>query len=110
MSRLSVHVLDEREPFPLLHDILGFATAQLGNAGVAVNTIRNKVPDLAVLLRWEQTRGRDLIAEFRCGHILTLADAISLCDFAKLVMRDLKSARDTAKKQGDGDLEFFAVL
>lgn len=95
MTRLSVHVLSEGERVPLLHDAQGlplfyptlFATSQLRNAGAAVNTIRNKLADIVVLLRWESLQGRDLISEFRNGRFLTLADVVSLRDFAKLDMR-----------------------
>lgn len=96
MPRLSIHVLSGGERVPMLHDEQGvplfyptlFATTQLRNAGVAVNTIRNKLADITVLLRWEQRQGRDLLAEFTQGHFLTVADVVSLRDFAKLDMRD----------------------
>jgi integrase len=115
MPKLSVHVLGEGERVPMLHDERGlplfyptlFATAQLRNAGAAVNTIRNKLADLVVLLRWEQVHGRDLVAEFRSGRFLTVADVVSLRDFAKLDMRDLKPAVDRAKKRSDGVVDFL---
>lgn len=115
MPRLSVHVLGEGERVPVLHDERGlplfyptlFATAQLRNAGAAVNTIRNKMADLVVLLRWEQVHGRDLISEFRSGRFLTVADVVSLRDFAKLDMRDLKSARERTKERSDGVVDFL---
>ena len=104
---LSVHVLGEGERVPMLHDEQGmplfyptlFATSQLRNAGAAVNTIRNKLADLLVLLRWEQANGRDLITEFRSGRFLTVADIVSLRDFAKLDMRELSSAGDVEKER-----------
>lgn len=104
---LSVHVLGEGERVPMLHDEQGvplfyptlFATSQLRNAGAAVNTIRNKLADLLVLLRWEQANGRDLITEFRSGRFLTVADIVSLRDFAKLDMRELRSAGDVEKER-----------
>ena len=97
MHMLSVHVFGEGERVPMLHDEQGlplfyptlFVTSQLRNAGAAVNTIRNKLADLVVLLRWEQANGRDLIKEFRKGRFLTVADIVSLRDFAKLDMREL---------------------
>lgn len=105
---LSVHVLGEGERVPMLHDEQGmplfyptlFATSQLRNAGAAVNTIRNKLADLLVLLRWEQANGRDLITEFRSGRFLSVADIVSLRDFAKLDMRELNSAGDGEKERG----------
>ncbi|AAM37749.1 integrase [Xanthomonas citri pv. citri] len=105
---LSVHVLGEGERVPMLHDEQGmplfyptlFATSQLRNAGAAVNTIRNKLADLLVLLRWEQANGRDLITEFRSGRFLSVADIVSLRDFAKLDMRELSSAGDGEKERG----------
>lgn len=92
---LSVHVLSGGERVPILHDVHGlplfyptlFATSQLRNAGAAVNTIRNKLADITVLLRWEQLHGRDLTAEFTEGRFLSVADIASLRDFAKLDMR-----------------------
>ncbi|MEA9580421.1 hypothetical protein VC218_16440 [Xanthomonas nasturtii] len=78
---------------PLFYPTL-FATSQLRNSGAAVNTIRNKLAGLAVLLRWEQAHGRDLIAEFRSGRFLTVTDVASLLDFAKLDMRHLNSVGD----------------
>ncbi|WP_258391671.1 site-specific integrase [Stenotrophomonas maltophilia] len=107
MPMLSVHVLGEGERVPMLHDEQGmplfyptlFATSQLRNAGAAVNTIRNKLADLLVLLRWEQANGRDLITEFRSGRFLTVADIVSLRDFAKLDMRELRSAGDVEKER-----------
>ncbi|WNV13442.1 site-specific integrase [Stenotrophomonas maltophilia] len=83
---------------PLFYPTL-FATSQLRNAGAAVNTIRNKLADLLVLLRWEQANGRDLITEFRSGRFLTVADIVSLRDFAKLDMRELRSAGDVEKER-----------
>ncbi len=104
---LSVHVLSEGERVPMLHDEQGvplfyptlFATSQLRSAGAAVNTIRNKLADLVVLLRWEQANGRDLITEFRNGRFLTVADMVSLRDFAKLDMRELSSVGDGEKER-----------
>ncbi|HGM6739827.1 site-specific integrase [Xanthomonas citri pv. citri] len=84
---------------PLFYPTL-FATSQLRNAGAAVNTIRNKLADLLVLLRWEQANGRDLITEFRSGRFLSVADIVSLRDFAKLDMRELSSAGDGEKERG----------
>lgn len=112
---LSVHVLAEGERVPMLHDEQGvplfyptlFATAQLRNAGAAVNTIRNKLADLVVLHRWEQAHGRDLIAEFRTGRFLTLADVVSLRDFAKLDMRELKPVGAGLKERSGGGVDFL---
>jgi integrase len=99
MPVLSVHVLGDGERVPMLHDDVGlplfypnlFATSQLRNAGAAVNTIRNQLSDLVVLMRWEQKHRRDLIEEFRSGRFLTVADVDSLRDFAKLDMRHWQS-------------------
>lgn len=73
MPKLSVHVMQSGERVPMLQDELGlplfyptlFATSQLRNAGVAVNTIRNKLADLMVLLRWEAASRRDLVSSIR---------------------------------------------
>lgn len=67
MPKLSVHVMQDGERVPMLHDESGlplfyptlYATSQLRNAGVAVNTIRNKLADLIVLLRWEFANRRN---------------------------------------------------
>ena len=95
MPRLSIHVLSGGERVPMLHDEHGlplfyptlYATTQLRNAGAAVNTIRNRLADIVVLLRWEQQQGRDLVSEFAQGHFLSVADVVALRDFAKLDMR-----------------------
>lgn len=108
MPTLSVHMLGEGERVPLLHDEQGlplfyptlFATCRLRNAGAAFNTIRNKLADLTVLLRWEQVHGRDLIGEFRSARFLTLADVVSLRDFAKLDMRHLQPVYEGAQRDG----------
>lgn len=97
--KLSVHVMQDGERVPMLQDESGlplfyptlYATSQLRNAGVAVNTIRNKLADLIVLLRWEVANCRNLISEFQGGRFLTIADVVSLRDFAKLDMRNWKS-------------------
>lgn len=95
MPRLSVHILGGGERVPMLHDHLGlplfyptlFATTQLRNAGSAVNTIRNKLADIVVLLRWESHQSRNLEMEFERAQFLTLADVVALRDYAKLDMR-----------------------
>lgn len=92
---LSVRVLrgGERVPFlldeqtlPLFYPTL-FETSQLRNSGAAVNTIRNKLQDIEVLLRWEAVNDRDLVAEFAIGQMLTLPDIVSLRDFCGLDVR-----------------------
>jgi len=112
MSRLSVHVLSGGERVPMLHDERGlplfyptlFATSQLRNAGAAVNTIRNKLADIVVLLRWEQQQGRDLTSEFAHGDFLSIADVVSLRDFAKLDMRGhATTSSDAATFKGAAD-------
>lgn len=114
MGRLSVHILGGGERVPMLHDASGvplfyptlFATTQLRNAGAAVNTIRNKLSDIVVLMRWERSNGRDLNTEFSCGRWLSLADIESLRDFAKLDMRNMAPER----RPGDAEpvlVDFF---
>lgn len=115
MPLLSVHVLGEGERVPMLHDERGlplfyptlFATSQLRNAGAAVNSIRNKLADLVVLMRWEQRHERDLISEFRSGRFLTIADVASLRDFAKLDMRHLQPDEGKAPQQRNGVIDFI---
>ncbi|MHC9036247.1 site-specific integrase, partial [Cobetia marina] len=67
-----------------------FTTVRLRNAGAAVNTIRNKLGDILVLLLWEAHNRRDLIAEFSQSRFLSLPDVLSLRDFMKRDTRDLK--------------------
>lgn len=98
--KLSVRVLrgGERVPFllderglPLFYPTL-FQTSQLRNSGAALNTIRNKLEDIQVLLRWEAAKQRDLMAEFTAGQYLTLADVVSLRDFCGRDMRTVEGA------------------
>ena len=106
--KLSVHVMQDGERVPMLQDESGvplfyptlYATSQLRNAGVAVNTIRNKLADLIVLLRWEFANRRNLISDFQAGRFLTIADVVSLRDFAKLDMRNWKSDGHSTGKPG----------
>ena len=95
MYQIVFHVLvdGERSPFllddrgcPLFYPTL-FATSQLRNAGAAVNTIKNKLADIVVLLRWQEEQGRDLLADFSHGQFLTVADVVSLRDFTQRDMR-----------------------
>jgi integrase len=100
-------MLHDAQGLPLFYPTL-FATSQLRNAGDAFNTIRNKLADIVVLLRWESLHGRDLISEFRNGRFLTLADVVSLRDFAKLDMRhqaDMDDASDIPRTNVVGFLE-----
>jgi integrase len=101
MYRLTSHILGNGERVPLLVDARGvplfyptlFATARLRNAGLAVNTIRNKLAEILVLLRWQtrQFPERDVEQEFQKGDYLTLEDIVSLRDFASRDMRDLET-------------------
>lgn len=94
---LSIRVLQDGERVPFLLDERGlplfyptlFETAQLRNGGAAVNTIRNGLEDIEVLLRWEAASSRNLVAEFQDGRTLALADIVSLRDFCGLDMRHL---------------------
>ncbi|KAA9000294.1 hypothetical protein FJU31_08075 [Stenotrophomonas cyclobalanopsidis] len=115
MPKLSVHVMQSGERVPMLQDELGlplfyptlFATSQLRNAAVAVNTIRNKLADLIVLLRWQAASRRDLVSEFRAGRFLTIADVVSLRDFAKLDMRNWKLDEPGMERPSGRVLEFL---
>lgn len=106
---LSVRVLrgGERVPFllderglPLFYPTL-FETAQLRNGGAAVNTIRNKLGDIEVLLQWERAHGRDLVAEFAAGDMLTLSDIVSLRDFCGFDMRYAQEITSRARASGN---------
>lgn len=115
MPKLSVHVFAEGERVPMLLDEHGvplffptlFVTSQLRNSGAAVHTIRNKLADLMVLLRWERLNGRNLVSEFREGRLLTVAEIVSLRDFAKLDMRSLALRGHGGKNQTDVGVRFL---
>lgn len=102
-----VPMLMDASGLPLFYPTL-YVTAQLRNAGLAVNTIKNRLEDLKVLCRWELTFSRDLLAEFKQGKFLELSDIVSLRDFAKLDMRDLQesvSARSRTVGQYTSNVE-----
>lgn len=84
-------MLHDEKGLPLFYPTL-FATTHLRNAGAAVNTIRNKLADIAVLLRWERDHGRDVLDELRRGQVITMADIVSIRDYASLDMRGLLEA------------------
>jgi integrase len=95
--QLSIHVFPGGERVPMLQDAGGlplfyptlFTTAKLRNAGAAVNTIKNSLADILVLLRWEASVGRDLAAEFDQGKFPSLPDLLAMRDFASLDMREV---------------------
>lgn len=101
MPTLTIRILGGGERVPFLLDDSGipmfyptlFATVRLRNAGAAVNTIRNKLADILVLLLWEAHSQRDLIAEFTQSRFLFLPDILSLRDFMKRDIRDLRPAK-----------------
>ena len=70
-----------------------FATVRLRNAGLAANSIKNKLNELKPLLRWEQFHGRDLETEFRDGRLLSVADVVSIRDFALKKLGGVDSTR-----------------
>ena len=98
MPKSSIHVLATGERMPILLDDQGlplfyptlFVTSQLRNSGAAVNTIRNALAEIAVLMRWENRQERDLVSEFQTGRFLEVSDVVSIRDFAKLDMREQK--------------------
>lgn len=92
-----VPMMMDASGLPLFYPTL-YVTAQLRNAGLAVNTIRNRLADLTVLFRWEVVYSRDLLSEFKQGQFLDLPDIISLRDFAKLDMREVPEAELVSAK------------
>ena len=92
-----VPMLMDASGLPLFYPTL-YVTAQLRNAGLAVNTIRNRLADLTVLFRWEIVFSRDLLSEFKQGRFLDLSDIVSLRDFAKLDMRAVPEAAQAGAK------------
>lgn len=78
------------ERVPMLLDAQGlpffwptlWETVRLRNAGLACNSIKNKLNELRTLHCWEQHHDRDLEAEFWSGRLLSVADVDSICDFA----------------------------
>lgn len=109
MASLAMRVLAQGERVPLLLDEQGlplfyptlFATTQLRNAGAAVNTIRNALTHIQVLLRWEAQERRNLVDEFTSGKFLSLPDIVSLRDFAKLDMRHVGARENTEVRSGN---------
>lgn len=93
----ALFLLDSRG-CPLFYPTL-FATSQLRNAGAPANTIKNKLAHIAVLLRWQDGRKRDLVADFRSSRFLTVADIVSLRDFAQ---QDMREAGEADKAVGRG--------
>lgn len=114
MATLAMRVLGQGERVPMLLDDTGlplfyptlFATSQLRNAGAAVNTIRNKLSDILVLLKWEARTGRDLAAEFAAGRFMSVADIVSLRDFAKLDMRHVSSHEKAVRVKATNTVTF----
>jgi hypothetical protein len=86
----ALFLLDSRG-CPLFYPML-FATSQLRNEGAPVNAIKNKLAHIVVLLRWQDARKRDLVADFRSGRFLRVADIVSLRDFAQKEMREAGEA------------------
>ena len=98
-------LLDEHR-VPLCWPTL-WATVRLRNGALACNSIKNKLNELKTLLRWEQHHARDLEAEFRDGRLLSVADVVSIRDFAaqKLGQSDAaRGAGDTAARFPEGSL------
>ena len=102
--RVVVRRLSDGERAPMLLDEQGlpiawptlFATVRIRNAGLAFNTIKNKLNELTVLLRWQNFHDRDLVAEFKSGKVLSISDIVSMRDFsAKKVSRG-DSSRDSS--------------
>lgn len=99
MTTMKMHLFADGERYPMLHGASElplfyptlYATTQLRNRGAAVNTIKNQLADIQVLLRWESVNKRNLADEFGRGQLLSLPDVVSLRDFAKLHMRDAPS-------------------
>ncbi len=87
---------------PGLHALLLHAVHHIAarNAGAPANTIKNKLAHVAVLLRWQDDRKRDLVDDFRCGRFLTVADVASLRDFAQRDMRDVGRADKRPRRPG----------
>ncbi len=105
---MSIRILSNGERMPVLMDHQGvplfyptlFVTSQLRNAGAAVNTIRNKLEDIRVLLRWEFLQQRSLLREMQDSKWLTLPDVAALRDFAMLDMRVAKQDKRRQKEEG----------
>ena len=97
-------MLLDRAGLPLFFPTL-YATAKLRNSGAAVNTIKNKLTDILVLLRWEASVGQDLIAEFSRGRFLTQPDVLALRDFASLDMREVGKVPAYLRKAAEGSSE-----
>lgn len=95
-------MLHDDRGLPLFYPSL-FATSQLRNSGAAANTIRNKLSDITVLLRWEKVHNRDLVSEFADLRFLSIADIVSIRDFAKLDMRHVNLIGKSVETATTGD-------
>ena len=98
-----VPMLLDEHGIPLYWPTL-FSTVRLRNAGLAVNSIKNKLSDLKVLLLWQHLHGRSLESEFAAGTFLSLADVVSIRDFAARKIADIKATR-SGKTRSDRILE-----
>ncbi len=102
-----VFLLDERG-IPSFYPTL-FCTSQLRNNGAAVNTMRNKLADILVLLLWEENNKRDLAREFSSGKFLTLQDVMSLRDFTILKRGKATTSKSSVIKSHSGKMSFIAT-
>ena len=91
-------LLDEKG-MPLCWPTL-FAMVLLRNAGLAFNSIKNKLNELKALLRWEQFHGRDLETEFRDRRLLSVADVASIRDFAAKKLGRVNATRGSSDRAG----------
>ena len=92
-----VPMLVDEKGMPLCWPTL-FATVLLRNAGLAFNSIKNQLNELRSLLRWEQLQGRDLESEFREGKLLSVADVVSIRDFAAKRLDRGKATRSSSDR------------
>lgn len=78
--------LIDQDGIPLFYPTL-YVTSKLRGQSASLQTMRNQLQDITVLIKWELANGRDLIKEFTSGIFLGTPDVVSLRDFAKQDMR-----------------------
>ena len=87
-----VAMLLDEHGIPLYWPTL-FSTVRLRYAGLAVNTIKNKLSDLKVLLLWQRLHRRCLETEFAAGTFLSDADVVSIRNFAARRVAEIQATR-----------------
>ncbi|TKB51186.1 site-specific integrase [Ferrimonas sediminicola] len=97
MNKITHVVFSDGERYPMLVDECGmpdfwmtlFVTANLRTV-LTASAIENTMRDILHLRLWEEVEGRDLVAEFTSGKLLTSEDIHSIRDHCLLSARSVK--------------------